>query len=568
MYVLGIWDGHDAGAALVNGSSIVFAANEERFTKRKLEIGFPYNSINAALHYAKIKPNDIGIVAFSTTEFTKALERMFPSMRESYYQFRRRKMLKPSFEGFRHKLKYNMTVIGRVPMSSFISKAIISKQLKSMGFSGFKLYAVDHHMAHAATAGFTAPFSSPLIVTLDGLGDGLSCTVSTLYKGKLERQISIPARDSLGIFFEQVTNIIGMRELEDEGKVMAMADYSYPFTFDENKFKDFFKVEGATIKAKYSPAKQYELLSRIAWGMPREQFAYMAQQLLEVNLSKLVHNFISEFGNGNVAFAGGTFSNVKANMHIREDSMLKHWYVFPHMGDGGMALGAALYANYIENGIYSYKMNAYLGPEYGDEEILKAMKNVKGIKYAKEDPNAQAGHAAELIAQGNYIFWYHGRMEYGPRALGNRSILAPAGSEEVKDKLNLYVKKREWFQPFAPSMTEEEVPKLLEFDRKGYDKYMTMAYMVKKAEQNAMKSVIHIDGSARPQMVGKENELYYMLIKNVGDATGHAVVLNTSFNIHGMPIVMSPEDALLTMKKTNTKYMFLGNYFVTNASGI
>ncbi len=568
MHVLGIWDGHDAGAALIEDDKVVFAANEERFTKRKLEVNFPVHSVHAALAYAGIKPDDVQHIAYSTTEFTKTLERLFPSMRESYYQFRRRKMMKPRFENLRHNLKYTLTTVGITPGSAAISGAIVSRELRRLGFRNFKLHTVEHHTAHAATAAFTSQFRKALVVTLDGLGDGLSGSVSVLGSGKLEREIAVRGRDSLGIFFEQVTNIIGMRELEDEGKVMAMADYSYPFDRKENRFRDFFRVEGTVLKARYSPVRQFEMLQRIAWQMPREQFAYMAQQALEVNMQQFVNNVIDRYGVRDVAFAGGLFSNVKANMVLRNSDAVNHWYVFPHMGDGGIALGAALYTSYLLTGKTDYSFSSYLGPKYGDKETEDALAKERPLKYQEESMEEQAKHAAELIAKGNYIFWFHDRMEYGPRALGNRSILAPCDSEEVKDKLNIYVKKREWFQPFAPSMLEEEAGRILEYDTKGADRFMTMAYMVRKEKREATKSVMHVDGSARAQMVGKENQLYRMLISGVKERTGNGIVLNTSFNIHGMPIVMSPDDAVSTMMKTRTKYMFINGYFVTNRMGV
>ena len=179
MYVLGLWDGHDAGAALLEDGNIVYAANEERFTKRKLEMKFPYNSIRAALDHAQIKPTDIENITYTTTEFTKTLERIYPRMKEKYYLFRRRKIPKPRFEGFMHNLKYSMTGIGILPMCNSISSSIISRQLKHMGFRNFKLRVVEHHTAHAATAAFTSGFKNSLVITLDGLGDGLSGSVST-----------------------------------------------------------------------------------------------------------------------------------------------------------------------------------------------------------------------------------------------------------------------------------------------------------------------------------------------------------------------------------------------------
>ena len=568
MYVLGLWDGHDAGAALLEDGNIVYAANEERFTKRKLEMKFPYNSIRAALDYAQIKPTDIENITYTTTEFTKTLERIYPGMKERYYLFRRRKIPKPRFEGFMHNLKYSMTGVGILPLCNTVSSSIISRQLRHMGFKNFKLRVVEHHTAHAATAAFTSGFKKSLVITLDGLGDGLSGSVSTFDNGKLERHISIPARDSLGIFFEQITNIIGMRELEDEGKVMAMADYSYPFDFDSNKLKDMFRVEGTIISAKYNARKQFAKLQSIGWQMPREQFSYMAQQLLENIVVKFVSNVVDRFSIGDVVLAGGLFSNIKANMKIRKLENVRHWYVFPHMGDGGIALGSALYTDYELNGSASHDFSAYLGNDYDAETTMQALKKDRSLETAKESHAEQARHAAELISNGNYVFWFQGRMEYGPRALGDRSILAPPDSESVKEKLNLYVKRREWFQPFAPSMLEEDLARVVDYDNKGYDRYMTMAYSVKDSARDATKSVVNVDYSARPQAVGQENPNYRELLDNMRKLTGYGLVLNTSFNLHGMPIVMTPEDAIATMKATKTKYMFINGVTVTNKRGV
>jgi carbamoyltransferase len=568
VYVLGVWDGHDAGAALVENDRVIYAANEERFTKRKLEVNFPTNAINAALRHARIKHSDVTEIAFTTTEFTKTLERVFPQMKENYYKFRRRKMLKPSFENFRHNLKYEMTSIGVLPLCNGTSSFIVSRKLKHMGFKNFKLHVVDHHTAHAATAGFTAPFRKSLIITLDGLGDGLSGSVSILEGSKLKRHSVIGAKDSLGIFYEQVTNILGMRELEDEGKIMAMADYSYPFPMESNELRDFFSVVGTSIRARYNPRQQFNMLQRIAWHIPREQFAYMAQQVTEHITKKFTENVIGKYGISDVAYAGGLFANVKANMQMRNVDSLKHWHVFPHMGDGGIALGSAMYVNYLLNGVSEYKFDAYTGSDYNEAETEAALKKDDSFIYQHEPMHEQASHAAELLHEGNYLLWFHGRMEYGPRALGNRSILAPSGSEEVKERLNLYVKKREWFQPFAPSMLEEEAGRMLEYDGKGPDKFMTNTYFVKKELRNDFKPITHIDGSARPQMVGEENRPYQELLRHVKRNDGYGVVLNTSFNIHGMPIVMSPEDALETMRVTKAKYMFLNDFFVINKNGV
>ncbi len=563
MYVLGVWDGHDSGAALVGDGEVVYAANEERFTKRKLEITFPRHSISAALAYANLKPQEIGHVAYATTEFTKTLERMVPGMKENYYMFRRRKIPRPSFEHARHKLKYSMTSIGRLPLCSAISSACIRPQLDRMGFKNYRLHVVDHHAAHAATAAFTSRQKRALVLTLDGLGDGLSGSASILSDGKLERVLAIGARDSMGIFYEQVTNLLGMRELEDEGKIMAMADYSFPFPFEKNRFKEFFDLTGTRLKARYSPARQYDMIGRIAWQMPREQTAYMAQQLVEGLVVKLASNLIDRYSLGDLAVAGGLFSNVKANMLVRELDNVKSMYIFPHMGDGGIALGAALHASHALTGKSEFGFGAYLGNEYSNE-AEEALKGDRSLKYDVEGREEQCRHAAELMSEGNYVFWFQDRMEYGPRALGNRSILAPSDSDEVKEKLNLFVKQREWFQPFAPSLLEEDAPKLLHYDRKGFNRFMTSAYRLRDEFKKLERSVAHVDGTVRAQMVGDENKTYSALLKAVKRHRGHGIVLNTSFNIHGMPIAMTPQDAIATMKHTKTKHMFIDGIFVTN----
>ena len=564
MYILGVWDGHDSGSALICDDKILFASNEERYTKRKLEVAFPYNSIKAAIKYAGIKPSDISLVAFPTTEITKTVSRIFPFQKEAYYRFRRRKMQKPLLEPLMHISKYSMTSIGPLPGCKAISTHIISRQLALLGIKA-KIVAVDHHSAHAASAAFTSGFRKALVITIDGVGDGLSASVSTVSKGILTRHHKISARNSIGIFYEQVTNILGMRELEDEGKIMAMADYSYPFEPKDNKLNDFFTTKDMDIRARYNPVSQYRRLSRLSWSIPREQFAYMAQQVLEENVVKLFSEAEAKFGMHDLAYAGGVASNIKANMKIRQLENTKNLYIFPHMGDGGIALGAAMYANYISNGVSSYEFNsAYLGRDYHEDEVERELRKHKWISYEKEKD--APGHAAELIGKGNYILWFNGRMEYGPRALGNRSILARPDSQKVKDTLNISVKKREWYQPFAPSILEAEAERLFD-EVKCTDRFMTMAYMVKEECRSHMESVMHVDATARPQMVGSENADYSMLIKKLKKSTGYGVVLNTSFNIHGMPIAESPEDAINTMKATGSKYLFINGYLIQNKEG-
>ena len=559
MYTLGIWDGHDAGACIVDGNDVKVAVNEERLTKKKLDVGFPQNSIIASLEYMELKPRDISTVAITTTDFAKTLTRIFPILKDKYYLFRRRKIPKPHLIEFRKYIKYRTTEIKELPFCKKISEMYFRKKLNNMGFKNFKIELVDHHTAHAASASLCSGFKKSLVVTLDGVGDGLSGTVNTFNNGELERISEISARDSFGIFYEQVTTLLGMRELEDEGKVMALSDYSYKIPDEENKVIDFFRVDGLNVKCKYSTLEKYSMLKKILWNTPREELAYMAQRTLEKHVCQLFENAIDETGIGSVCWSGGLASNIKINLRIRQNPKLREWFVFPHMGDGGLAVGAALYANLKNYGITPKKIeNIYWGQKYSESRIKEVLDKYS-LNY--ESRNDLPEYVGELISKGNFVLWYQDRMEYGPRALGNRSILAPAGSLEIKDKLNLQIKKRDWFQPFCPSLLEEDSERIFT-DATQYDRFMTMGYMTETDIRDKVAAVINVDGSARPQMLGDENPKYRRLIEQVKKNTGLGIILNTSFNLHGYPIVNSPEDAVTTMLKTKARYMGIGNFFI------
>ncbi len=563
MFVLGISYGHDAGAALIEDGKIKFAANEERFTKRKLEPSFPANAIRACLAFGNLKPTDVTDVAVCNCDLGNVIIRSFPSIIEKNYHFRRKKTQKPPFIGLRQAAKYKLLQYGSNAMLKKLTESQFRKHLDKLGFSNYKIHIVDHHMAHAAGAIFASGFNKSLCITLDGIGDGLSGTVNIYEDGEIKRIVAMPANDSIGIMYQHVTSLLGMRELEDEGKVMSLADYSYDIPDSENRILDLYGVEGMRIKSKYSNARKVFELEKILWNTQREKFAYMAQKTLEKVMLQLFRNCIDGTGIGKVCWSGGLASNIKANMHIRYLPTLKDWFVFPHMGDGGLSVGAALYACNKIAGSREYRMeDAYFGSEYMENEMEEQLKtHRKELEF--EERKDVAKIIGEMISKENYAFWYQGRMEFGPRALGNRSIVASAFSEKIKDKLNMQVKKREWFQPFCPSMIVEDSKRIFsDYDGRP-DKFMTMGYMTNERLRNNVKSVINVDGSARPQMVCEENEKYRKLIENVKKNTGYGIILNTSFNVHGSPIVNSPADAIDTMLKTKTKTMAMGNFLVT-----
>jgi len=556
--ILGIWDGHDAGAAIIEDNKIKIAVNEERLTRKKLDVGFPRESIKCCLNYLKIKPRDIDLIAASTDDFSKTLTRVFPTLKDRYYVLRRRKKY-PKFARWQKNLKYKLTEIGSSYPTRKISEKILKKSLDKMGFDNYKLKIFDHHMAHAAGAGFCSDFKKSLVITIDGVGDGASGSINIFDKGNLERISTISSKDSLGIFFEHVTNLLGMRELEDEGKVMALSDFAYEIPDKKNPMLEFFEVKNLDINAKYSSTRMWIELREILWHTSSEQFAWMAQTTLERNLVNLFSNAIEKTGLKDVAWCGGVASNIKANMKIRQLTDINKWFVFPHMGDGGLALGAALLLNFEENGIRNYKFNdAYLGPEYTQGEIEDALKKNK-MDYTYEK-NIES-HIADLIDEDKIVFLYQGRMEFGPRALGNRSIIAPSSSLDSKNDLNLKIKKRVWYQPFCPTILEEDADKIF-IDYDYPDHFMTMGFMVRKEYRDEMAAVTNVDGSARPQMLGDENQRYKKILKEIKKKTGFAAVLNTSLNMHGYPIVNTPEEAIDLMKKTKSHHMAIGDFLV------
>lgn len=503
-------------------------------------------------------PYDIRHVAVSTSDFAKTLTRLFPSLKEQYYLIRRRKKQPGRLDRLKKAAKYRLTEIGPSMLSQILSRHVLEKQLREAGFRDFTMNFFDHHLCHASAAAFCSGFGECAVLTLDGIGDGLSGSVGLFRDERLELIGKISGSDSLGIFFEHVTTLLNMRELEDEGKVSALATYAYPLK--ENPMNDFFRIEGITVHAKYNSLRMYRELRNILWKYPSEQFAYMAQRGLENMVTELAGNVMRISSMKKLAVAGGIFSNIKVNMRLREMPEVDDLFVFPHMGDGGLALGAALCLNRRQYSITSYDFeDICLGPAYDDAEVEKVLKQYN-LNFRK--PGDIAVEVAALIATGEIVFWFQGGMEYGPRALGHRSILARPDSAEIRDRLNMDLKMRVWYQPFCPSILEEDGADLLELHPGTPDRYMTSAYMVRPGQRDRLKGVMGKDGTCRPQIVNRMAGSYYELLCSVKKLTGTGAVLNTSFNLHGDPMVCSPEDAVKTFLKTNCRHMAINDYLV------
>ncbi|HEY5283143.1 MAG TPA: carbamoyltransferase C-terminal domain-containing protein [Polyangia bacterium] len=550
--ILGLWDGHDCGAVLIEGGEVRVAINEERFSRRKLETRFPHLAIQACLKHAHLQPKDIDTVAYCTIDVSKTLRRLFPSLQESYYKVRRRKgPYRPPRTGERT-LKYWVQEKPGNRLTSWLSRHCIDSELVKLGFSHPSLVEVEHHAAHAATAAYMSGFDAATVLTLDGLGDGLSATVNRYENGRLERLEAISAADSLGVFFEYVTDLLNMRMLEDEGKVMALATHAYPVPDQNNPLLGFFSVEGVCISAKYHRVRLYEELKKVLWRVPSEQFAHMAQRTLEVHVLDWVRNAVRRTGQPCVAMSGGVAANIKVNMLIRDLPEVQELFVFPHMGDGGLAAGCALHAA-AQAGQQCVPMrDVYLGPDIDHPGPPPA-----GIEADHLDDAAEVViRAAERIADGEIILWFDGRMEYGPRALGHRSILARPDLPEMRERLNLQMKRRVWYQPFCPSILDEDAAALLEKCAGRPNRFMTVGYRAKPESRERLQAVLGVDGSCRPQFVADDGTPYALLLKAVKEKIGLGCVLNTSMNLHGEPLVASIDQAWGLMSSHGFKYLF------------
>ena len=561
MVILGIWDGHDAGAALLVDGRPAAAVNEERLSRRKLDMRFPAASIASCLSIAGVAPRDVAIVAASTTDPAKTLGRLMPWTKERYYAVRRRKARPGWLAGATQFIKQRMTEWPPSAPTAALSRHLLRRDLARSGLAHADLQLFDHHHCHARTAAHASGFDACVVVTIDGLGDGRSSTVSVFRDGRLEVVAASTARDSLGVFFEHVTRLLNMRELEDEGKVMALADYAAPIADAQNPLLDLFTVDRGSIRARVPGHALTRVLKRWHWSMANEQFAFVAQRTVERVCCDLVTSAIAATGLRRVALAGGVVSNIKANRLIRLLPDVEDVFVFPHMGDGGLALGAALAAADSDRIAGPFDALA-LGPEFGPDAIDVALRRA-GLQASRADD--LAGDVTDRIVAGQVVCWFQGRMEYGPRALGYRSVLARPDRPDLKDRLNLILKRRVWYQPFCPSVLEGEAPRLFsDWTPAGRrNRAMTMAYLVHADFRQALAGVTSIDGSCRPQLVAESGaEPLAPVLRRLRSRLGVGAVLNTSFNIHGEPLVCTPADAIDVFQRCGADALAIGPYVI------
>jgi carbamoyltransferase len=559
--ILGIWDGHDAGAALLADGRLAAAINEERLSRRKLEVGFPARSIRQCLAVAGVQASEVDAVAASTSDVAKTLGRWAPWTRERYYLVRRRQARPGLGALLTSRIKQRVTLWKPNAATDALSRLALRRALAESGLEHAALRIFDHHECHAVGAAVASGLDPCLVLTVDGLGDGLSATTSVFSGNRLRRVASSPASASLGVFFEHVTRLLDMRELEDEGKVMALADYAAPIPDAENPMLPLIAVRNGCIQMAVSAGALRRRLVEIKWAHPNEQFAAMAQRVVEVICVQLALDAVRASGVRRLAIAGGVASNVKATRQIRIQPGVESVSVFPHMGDGGLAVGAALAAAADGNGDLTVDFsNLALGPAFPEDAIASALADAD---LDREVPHDFPAAVADLLSDGRIVLWFQGRMEWGPRALGNRSVLARPDRRDLRDRLNLVLKRRAWYQPFCPSLLESEASCVLSDWSGPSNRHMTMAYMVAPRFREALAGVIALDGTCRPQVVGDDAPGPFAdLLRAMRQRIGLGALLNTSFNFHGEPLVCTPAEAVSVYLRSGADALAMGRFLV------
>ncbi len=584
---------HDSAAALLVDGVIIAAAHEERFTRKKHDSGFPEHAARYVLHEAGLTLQDISSVAFYDKPYVK-----FERLLETYHE------LAP--QGLR-------SFLSAMPVwikEKLFMRKMLSDELKKIGSGKPRLLFPEHHLSHAASAFFPSPFEEAAILTIDGVGEWATTTIGHGRGSSIEvyRELDFP--HSLGLFYSAVTYYCGFKVNSGEYKLMGLAPYGLPDARETAVFKqkmldtlidiredgslllnmDFFNyAAGLTM----CHEDKWEQLFGIPLRKPETEldqhymnFALAAQQITEEVIFLLAETAKKLTGSDYLVMAGGVALNCVANGKLLRRCTFRDIWIQPAAGDAGGAVGAAYAAAYIGTGIQRHvtpgqdsMRGAYLGPEYGANDIEHMAKVHKAQFHYFADYKQLCEQVADLISQGNVIGWLQGRMEYGPRALGNRSILGSPCLPEMQKKLNLKIKYREGFRPFAPAVMEEDIAAYFDLDRPS--PYMLLVAPVREDRRNPLPenydelkmydrlyqvrsdvpAITHIDYSARIQSINKStNERFWRLLDAFKKKTGYGVLVNTSFNVRGEPIVCTPDDAYRCFMRTEMDYLVLGDY--------
>lgn len=576
MHILGINAFHpDASVAILKDGKLVFAVEEERLNRIKHSAGFPHRAVRYCLEKSDVNLDKIDYIGFTNNV-------MANFHRKIWFAFSHFSPLSwPKFA--RQYIKARLSKILKVEEVLAHTCGLDLREVKA------KVFRIEHHRAHASSSFFVSGFDKAAILTLDGAGDFLTGIMAIGEGSKISilKRLSWP--HSLGILYSGVTQYLGFLHRGDEGKIMGLAAYGRPSFID--KFRKIVKTKKLSFRLdlNYFVHHRPQVVDR--WGTPEstggdysyevsdrfhqlfgprrmpdeeinqrhKDIACSLQMILEETVFSLL-NYLYELTKiDNLCLAGGTFLNCVLNGKIPQNTGFKNIFVQPGAGDAGTSIGDCFYIYHqILNQPRSYFMkDAYIGTEYTNQEIEEIIRRYQ-LRYEQGDVEKKA---AQILAEGKVLGWFQGRMEFGPRALGNRSILADPRRVEMKDILNMKVKHREWFRPFAPSVLEEHCREY--FDDPRPSPFMLTACNVLVEKRKLVPAITHVDGTGRVQTVDKvSNRHYRLLIEEFYHLTGTPLILNTSFNTRGEPMVCSPEDAIKTFLNTQMDALILGDYLV------
>lgn len=596
MYILGISAFyHDSSAAIIKEGEIIAAAQEERFSRIKHDAGFPTNAITYCLKEARISIDDLSAVVFYDKPLLK-----FERLLETYYAFAPKGIV---------------SFIRAMPIwlneKLFLKKVIRDglKKIEPYNKKNLTLLFPEHHLSHAASAFYPSPFEEAAIVTIDGVGEWATTTISKGSGTKIEilKQLNFP--NSVGLLYSAFTYYLGFKVNSGEYKLMGLAPYGDALSPQTKEFIKLIKTKLITIYDDGSVVlhQQYfnyavglrmvkDAAFKKLFGFSKRasveelkqdhcNLAFAIQDVTEEIVLKLATHAKKITGCKNICLSGGVALNCVANGKLENANIFENIFIQPASGDAGGSLGAALAAHYIyfeqqrTVAAADSMKGSYLGPAFLAKEIEATLKIYKPIFNQYAERNELNKVVAKLLNEGNIIGWFQGRMEFGPRALGNRSILADARNAEMQKKLNLKIKYREGFRPFAPAVLAEDAPTY--FELQSPSPYMLLVQPVKKVLQNqlplnykqqtindqlyfersSLPAITHVDFSARIQTVHKEtNATFYNLLQSFKQLTGCAVLINTSFNVRNEPVVCTPVEAYQCFMRTEMDYLIIENF--------
>jgi carbamoyltransferase len=598
MNILGINFGHDAAATLIIDGKIIQSIEEEKISRVKQDFGWPENAIKVILEQNSLSPSEINCIAFGGNSFLEL------GTNEIRYRFSKLNSVKN-----KEYMDRILSYIG-LPNDRFGDKniGVFEEEVKKKGFINAKVEFYNHHLCHASGAYYCSPFVPDLVITCDGHGDGESFNfyINDLAKG-LSPIVINSHQVSVGAFYSCITQILGFRPTRHEGKITGLAAYGKPtrlvedymnlFGFKDGKMTRFpfdnldeqwskYKLEDKLkLKEKINLTtsesfigidytKRYEVLKariqELSEGFTKEDMAYACQKVAEQVVVRETVRVLNEFFKGtkvSIGLAGGVFANVRINQMIYEMPAVSNVFIQPAMGDSGLSLGAAILAgiqfeslgNQTKNYVFS---DTYLGPDYTNSisEFLNKIKDESVITEMKQP----AKEIAQMLKDNLVVGFWHGSMEWGPRALGKRSMILNTFDRTVNDSVNKRLSRTE-FMPFAPSIIDYMMKTYIP----SYDascpaaNYMTITYDVAPEFHELLQAVVHVDGTARPQSVSKEtNPYYYEIIDEFYKLTGCGAIVNTSFNAHEEPIVSSPESAYKALKEDRIDVLVLDNFLI------